>query len=63
MSITAKIEAHFGFKKVPFQKDIGSEDLFVTPALKQLRSRLDHMKQNSLHEAKSNLRISDCHVC
>ncbi len=44
MNLATRIEAHYGFKKTPFAKDLSCDDLFVTTALKELRSRLDHMK-------------------
>lgn len=40
------IKAFYNFKALPFQKNIGSEDIFPSTASKELFQRLEYMKQN-----------------
>ena len=44
--IEKRMENFYNFKKLPFGKDIAPADLYVSPALKELRSRLDYMKNH-----------------
>jgi len=39
------IEAFYNLKKMPFQKDINTRDIFVCPSTEELSKRLEHMKQ------------------
>lgn len=39
------IKAFYNFKKLPFQKDIDGEDIFVSTAGRELFQRLEYMKQ------------------
>ena len=38
------IEAFYNLKKLPFQKNIEPEDLFMTPAALELKNRLEHIR-------------------
>jgi type II secretory pathway predicted ATPase ExeA len=42
--IEKRVETFYNLKKMPFGKDIPPADMYVSPALKELRSRLEHMK-------------------
>lgn len=39
------IEAYYGMKRLPFQKDINPKDIFVYDSSRELSRRLEHMKQ------------------
>src|SRR5208283_2433742 len=39
------IETFYNLKKMPFQKDINTKDMFVCPSTEELARRLEHMKQ------------------
>lgn len=39
------INSYYNLKKLPFQKDIKSEDMFISKDVSELRQRLEHMKQ------------------
>lgn len=39
------IEVFYNLKRLPFQKDINTKDMFVCPSTEELSKRLEHMKQ------------------
>jgi len=39
------IETFYNLKRLPFQKDINTKDMFVCPSTEELSKRLEHMKQ------------------
>jgi type II secretory pathway predicted ATPase ExeA len=44
--LDTRVEAFYNFKKMPFGKDLSAEEIFVSQAFKELRSRLDYMKKH-----------------
>lgn len=39
------IKQYFGLKTIPFAKDINTKDIFISNSMKELLSRLEHIKQ------------------
>ncbi|MCI0443141.1 AAA family ATPase [bacterium] len=44
--IEKRVETFYNFKKMPFEKDLAPTDMYVSAPLKELRSRLDYMKNH-----------------
>jgi type II secretory pathway predicted ATPase ExeA len=42
------IETFYNLKRLPFQKDISTKDMFVCPSTEELSKRLEHMKQRGI---------------
>lgn len=39
------IKQYFGLKKIPFSKELDTKDIFISNSMKELFSRLEHIKQ------------------